>query len=315
MLSPARLAGAVAAAVALVASGCGGGSEGPPILDGVYRATVGAKDLGAIDAPGESAANRGTWTLVLNRGRFAVIQESDEACAWAYGALALVRGNRMSWRVIDAGAVPAGAASNHPGDDYRFSWSRYRDVLTLSAPARGTAGYFAAKPWHRIARTPVAKSTRCPPPAGALEPTGAEHAGPSPDATIHFTGDLARTGPTTWEGGGTSTTLGRGRLTIEGSVGFSPGETRNRLTFTAHFSEGELRGCAITTVIRRPHAHYLWAGDGQITAASPALREYLGLAVSLVGTTRVNDVNHMHGGFASLRPGPGTPAQAPGDLC
>jgi hypothetical protein len=303
-----RLAPALAAlALALAANGC---SDEPPLLDGVYRATVSAKDLGAIDASGESGANLGTWTLVLNRGRFAVTQESDEACAWAYGVLALAKGNRMSWRVIDAGAVPAGAASNHPGDGYRFSWSRYRDVLTLRAPERGTAGFFAAKPWHRIARA-NGTATRCSLPAGALQPTGAERATPAPDATIDFTGDLSRTGPTGWEGSGTAKPLGRGRLRIEGDVVFSRDGTRSRLTFAAGFAAGELRGCAITTVILRPHDHYLWVGEGQITGTSPALRAYLGLAVGLGGTTRVDDLDHMHGGLA----GSDATADTPGDRC
>ena len=144
------------------------------------------------------APTRGAWTLVLDRGRFAITQDGgDQGCAWAYGALGLGERNVMSWTVIDAGAVPAAVASNQPGDRYRFGWSRYRDVLTLSEARGGAAGYFAAKPWRRIAQTPTASglSARCPPPAGALQPTGAEHATPSRDAAIHFTGDLVRTTP------------------------------------------------------------------------------------------------------------------------
>jgi hypothetical protein len=310
----------MAAAVALAASSCGGDSgAAAPSLDGVYRASVSAKDLVAIDAPGESAANWGAWTLVLNRGRFALTQESDQVCAWAYGALTLGKGNLMDWRVIDASTVPAGAASTHPGDRYRFGWTRYRDLLTLSPPQRGTAGYFAAKPWRRIAQTPTATasdvSTRCPPPAGALEQTGAEHARPARDATLHFTGDLTRTGPTTWEGNATEPKLGRGHLTIEGNVSFSRAATRTRLTFAARFSAGELHGCAITTILRRPHARYLWTGDGQITATSPALRAYLGLEVSTGGVTMTDGITRMRGGLQSIGLEYGTSTATPGQLC
>ena len=309
---------AAIALVALVAIGCGQQSGAPPSLDGVYRATVGAEDLAAINAPAESAPNRGAWTLVLDRGRFAITQDGgDQGCAWAYGALGLDERNRMRWTIIDAGAVPAGVASNQPGDRYRFGWSRYRDVLTLSAARGGAGGYFVAKPWRRIAQTPTASalSTRCPPPPGALQPTGAEHATPSRDAAIHFTGDLVRTTPTTWKGNGVDKALGRGHLTIDGDVSFSSDQSRGRLTFAARFSGGELRGCAINTITRRPHAHYLWEGHGQITATSPALHAYLGLPMSIGGTTMTDAVTHMHGSLGSASERPRTATAAPSDLC
>ena len=317
MLTRPRLGLAAAAATALVAIGCGQRADQPPSLDGVYRATISAKDLAAIDAPDQTAPNWGTWTLVLDQGRFALTQDGDHECNWAYGALALGKGNLMDWTVIDAGALPAAAASSQPGDRYRLSWTRFRDVLTLSAANSGTVGYFAAKPWRRIAQTPTASelSSRCPPPAGALEPTGAEHASPSRDAALDFGGDLVRTGRTTWTGNGSAKQLGRGRLTIEGKVVFSPSETRNRLTFTARFSTGELRGCAINTMLRRPHGRYLWGGLGQITGTSQALHAYLGLEVDIRGITRTDALTHMHGGLASIRPELRPSTVAPGDLC
>ena len=288
MLTRAVVRPALAAAIALVVVGCGERPGEPPSLDGVYRATIGAEDLAAINAPEERAPGGGTWTLVLDRGRFAITQDAgDQGCAWAYGALGLGGRNVMRWTVIDAGAVPAGVNTNQPGDRYRFGWSRYRDVLTLSTARGGVGGYFAAKPWRRIARTPAASglSTRCPPPAVALKPTGAEHATPSPDAVIHLTADLVRTTATTWRAAGATTALGPGRLRLDGDVSFSSEQTRRRLTFAARFAGGELRGCAINTITRRPHARYLWQGNGQITATSPALHAYLGLPVSIGGIT------------------------------
>jgi hypothetical protein len=309
---------AALAVVAVVAIGCGRSSGEAPTLDGVYRATISAEDLAAIDAPDETTPTRGAWTLVLNRGRFAITQDGgDQGCAWAYGALGLGGRNVMSWRVIDAGAVPAAVASNQPGDRYRFGWSRYRDVLTLSAAGGGASGYFVARPWRQIAQTPTASDlgTHCPPPTAALQPTGAEHATPSRDAVIQFTGDLVRTTPTTWEGSGTAKELGRGRMTIDGDVTFSPAQTRRRLTFALRFSRGELRGCAITTITRRPHARYLWDGQGQITTTSRALHAYLGLPVSIGGLTMTDAMSRMHGGLRSQPPEQRTSTGTPGDVC
>jgi hypothetical protein len=312
-----RLIAGLAAVIALVAVGCGQGSGRPPTLDGVYRASISAKDLGASDTPDETAPNWGAWTLALKGGRFAITQDDgDQGCTWAYGALVIGERNLMSWTIIDAGVIPAGIASNRPGDRYRFGWSRYRDVLTLSAARGGAAGYFAAKPWRRVTQAPRVSdlSTRCPPPADALQATGAEHATPSRDAALHFTGDLVKTTPTTWQGDGTAEELGQGRLTMHGDIVFSRDQTRRRLTFRARFAKGEMRGCAIATITRRPHARYLWQGDGQITATSPALHAYLGLAVSIGGLTMTDAVAHMHGGLTS-EPRLRAFGVAPGDLC
>ena len=317
MLIGSRLGPAIAAAIAVVVIGCGQRSDQPATLNGVYRASISAKDLAAIDAPNEIVRTWGAWTLVLNGGRFALTQDGDQGCAWFYGALGLGDHNLMNWTIIDSGAVPAAAASPQRGDHYRFRWTRYRDLFTLTAVRPGSAGYFAARPWRRIARTPTtaALSTHCPPPPGALEPTGAEHAKPSRDAAIHFAADLVRTRPSTWEGSGKDDELGRGHLTIEGKVSFSRGPTRRRLTFVARFSKGQLRGCVITTILRRPHARYLWDGDGQITGASAALHAALGLQVGLHGTTVADALTHMHGVVSAGSPRRHTFTAAPGDRC
>jgi hypothetical protein len=318
VLTRAPLGPLLAGAIALLAIGCAQRSDRPPTLDGVYRTTVSAEDLGAIDVPDETAPTPGSWTLVVDHGRFAITQDGGgHGCTWAYGALGLGDPNVMSWIVIDAGAVPAGVAAAQPGDGYRFAWSRYRDVLSLSAARGGTSGYFAVRPWRRIAETPAASglSTRCPPPAGALQPTGAEHATPSQDAAISFTGDLGRTAPTTWEGTGTASELGRGRLTLTGAVSFSSDQTRRRLTFAARFPKGELRGCAITTITLRPHRRYLWQGDGQITRTSPGLHGYTGLAVSLGGLTTTDALTRLHGTLRSDSAQQRASTAPPGDRC
>src|SRR6476661_584128 len=220
----------MATALSLLAIGCGSAPAGPARLDGTYRLTTSADELAGIDAPGEDAENWGTWTLVLDRGRFAFTREGGQGCTWAYGALGLEKDNVMDWTVIDGGGARLGGTANQPKDNYRFRWSRYRDVLTLSGLQGRSTGYFAAKPWRRIASAPSASelSRRCPPPASALEPTGAGRPAGSPasDATIELSGDLVRTSPTTWAGGVTSTQLGPGRLVIEGEIDFPPSAPR-----------------------------------------------------------------------------------------
>jgi hypothetical protein len=285
-MSPMRtVALATAALLALAATGCGDGSSkkggganrGP--VDGAYRLTTSAKELAGVNAPGESADTWGTWTLVLDRDRFAFTRENEQACTWAYGVFALKR-NVMDWTVVDAKFASKDAA-NEPGDRYKFRWSRFRDVLTLSPAKGGRAGYFAVKPWRRIAETPSANdlSGRCPPPGAALQPTGAEGVTARAGVEIDASADLTKTNPTRWEGNMTSKQLGGGRLTVEGNVVFQPPVTRNRLNFTARFSKGELRGCTINSVLSRPHARFVWDGSGQITDTSPALRRYRGLTI------------------------------------
>jgi hypothetical protein len=284
-------------ALASLAAGCAAASTERrqprhAAVDGVYRATTSAR-----------------VTLVLAGRRFAFTREDEQGCAWAYGGLA-VKGRRMEWRIVDAGGSP-GAATGMATDIYAFQWSRYRDILTLTT-VRGAPGpYLAAKPWRRIAGSlsVASLSRRCPPPSTALAPSGVENVTPT-GSTMGFSGDFAKTGPTTWTGRGTSKELGPGRMTIEGDVALRD-LTRSRLTFTLRFAAGILRGCAINTIIRRPHARYVWDGSGQITGASPRLRRYLGLSGGLGGFTMTYARDRMHGGFGSFpagvneRPPPG----------
>jgi hypothetical protein len=294
-------------AAALIA-GCGGESK-PADLDGVYRTTVAPADLAVIDAPGQTDRDWGTWTLALAGSRFALTRENDRACTWAYGALALA-GPRMRLTVIDAGGfTPAPPAE--PGDRYRLTWSRYRDVLSLYASTND----LAARPWRRIAAKPsvMQLSRRCPPPRAALAPTGAERAVPSAGAHIDFGVDVVKTGPATWSGSGSSPGLGRGRLDLFGRVPFVRFSSRARLQFALRFSTGVLRGCAVVQTVPRPNDRYLWGSSGgQVTATSRRLRGYRGLPVEISGVTRrVDRLARMHGSLTSQTPAP----RVPGDLC
>jgi TRAP-type transport system periplasmic protein len=154
------------------APSCGSAGQvvkGSSQLDGVYRVTTTMKDLLATGAPAGDARpeNYGTWTLVIDRGRFAFTQQSEKACIWGYGTAA-VTGHQLEWTFTDGGGI---GRANRPGELFTYGWSLYRETLTLT-PVEGkvSAEPFRAKPWQRISTTPSSRffSERCPPPDNAL---------------------------------------------------------------------------------------------------------------------------------------------------
>ena len=146
------------------------GQAGP--LDGVWQFTSTPADLRAAGTPQGDIVpeNYGTFTIVIDRGRFAFTQETRQACIWGYGTFT-VKGNQFEWLFTDGGGIAPDGSANKPGELFTFRWSLYRDVLTLY-PVNGAASppNFLAKPWLRISTVPSRHflSTRCPPPAGAL---------------------------------------------------------------------------------------------------------------------------------------------------
>ena len=146
------------------------GGAGP--LDGVWQFTSTPSDLRAAGAAQGDVVpeNYGTYTFVLDRGRFAFTQEDRQACTWGFGTFA-VKGDRFEQLVTDGGGIAPDGAANKPGEFFIFRWSLYRGVLTLY-PVKGAVSppNFLAKPWRRISTTPSRGflSTRCLPPAGAL---------------------------------------------------------------------------------------------------------------------------------------------------
>jgi len=142
-------------------------------LDGVWRYTDTVAELAATDGitpDQEVPENYGSWTLVLDQGRFAVTQEGDGACTWGYGT-STVKGDLMDWLFTDGGGIAPTNSTNKPGEFFIYRWSLYRGELTLF-PVNGAVSpsNFRVRPWLRISTTPSARflSTRCPPPAGAL---------------------------------------------------------------------------------------------------------------------------------------------------
>jgi TRAP-type C4-dicarboxylate transport system substrate-binding protein len=146
------------------------GKTGP--LDGVWQFTSTPTDLRTAGASQSDVVpeNYGTYTFVLNRGRFAFTQEERPSCTWGYGTFT-VKGDRFDLQFTDGGGIAPDGAADKPGEFFIFRWSLYRGVMTLY-PVSGAVSppNFLAKPWNRISATPSWRflSSRCPPPVRAL---------------------------------------------------------------------------------------------------------------------------------------------------
>lgn len=146
------------------------GQAGP--LDGVWQFTSTPADLRAAGTPQGDIVpeNYGTFTIVIDRGRFAFTQETRQACIWGYGTFT-VKGSQFALLFTDGGGIAPDGSANKPGELFTFRWSLYRDVLTLD-PVNGAVSPppFLAKPWLRVSTSPSPRflSARCLPPAGAL---------------------------------------------------------------------------------------------------------------------------------------------------
>jgi TRAP-type C4-dicarboxylate transport system substrate-binding protein len=141
-------------------------------LDGVWQFTSTPADLQAVGTPQGDIVpeNYGTFTIVIDRGRFAFTQEDQQACIWGYGTFT-VKGNEFEQLFTDGGGIAPDGAVNKPGEFFTFGWSLYRGVLTLYPVAGAVSPQPSmAKPWLRISTTPSARllSRRCLPPAGSL---------------------------------------------------------------------------------------------------------------------------------------------------
>jgi hypothetical protein len=121
--------------------------------------------------PHVAAENWGTWTFVFAKGRFAFTQENRQACTWGYGTY-VASDDHVEWTFTDGGGIAPNQATNKPGEDFTFGWSRYRDTMTVTAVGNGDVSpeNFLAEPWHRRSASAVVSllSTRCRPPAQAL---------------------------------------------------------------------------------------------------------------------------------------------------
>jgi TRAP-type C4-dicarboxylate transport system substrate-binding protein len=151
----------------------GDATRPPTAVDGVWTFDSDADDLRAADAPedGITPENYGHHVLAFARGRFAITQEDREACTWVYGTYR-VRGQRVTWNVVDGGGHGPQNAVNKPGEQFEYDWSRFRDTLRLAAVPGAVSAYnFNVKPWRRIGEDPrdAPFSRRCPPPPAGLQ--------------------------------------------------------------------------------------------------------------------------------------------------
>jgi TRAP-type transport system periplasmic protein len=142
-------------------------------LDGVWQFTATAADSQAAQGASQGDVvpeNYGTYTIVIDRGRFAFTQEDTQACTWGYGTIT-VKGYEFEWLFTDGGGIAPDDAANKPGEFFTFRWSLYRGVLMVY-PVKGAVApfNFRSKPWIRISTVPSARflNRRCLPPAGAL---------------------------------------------------------------------------------------------------------------------------------------------------
>jgi TRAP-type C4-dicarboxylate transport system substrate-binding protein len=145
----------------------------PSPVDGVWTFDSDEDDLRAAGAPEDEITpeNYGHHVIAFARGRFAITQEDRAACTWVFGTYR-VRGDRMTWDVVDGGGHGPQNAVNKPGERIGYGWSRFRDTLRL-ASVRGeiSPANFKPKPWRRIGDDPrkAPFSTRCPPPPAGLQ--------------------------------------------------------------------------------------------------------------------------------------------------
>jgi hypothetical protein len=141
------------------------------LLDGVYRFTSSPADLRAAGAqPNEVVPeNYGSWTIVIDRGRFALAQDDSRACTWAYGRLSVKR-KTLQLSIVNGGGIAPTGALDKPGELWTYAWSLYRDTLTLGRAGPVSPAPTMAKPWRRIAAAPSSRffSKRCLPPQNAL---------------------------------------------------------------------------------------------------------------------------------------------------
>jgi TRAP-type C4-dicarboxylate transport system substrate-binding protein len=138
-------------------------------IDGVYRVTTTLEELRAAGDPAPTPDNVGELTLGLDRGRFASTVQHGGICTWTYGTY-VVDGDQVEFSVLDGSAAPSGSA-NRLGEVFVWSWSRYRDTLTLAAvPGEISPEPFRIKPWRRTDEPPAVSvfPERCPPPPEAL---------------------------------------------------------------------------------------------------------------------------------------------------
>jgi hypothetical protein len=151
----------------------GGGGSGRPRtpIDGVYEMDTTSADVPASQRTSDPTSvepeNLGHFVFAFDRGRFANTQRYKNACTWVYGKYT-VAGHTMRWLVTAGGGIAPNNTVNKPGEDFKFTWSRYRDTVSVG-PVKGaiSPSNFRGRSWHRLSAKPseAPLDPRCPPPA------------------------------------------------------------------------------------------------------------------------------------------------------
>jgi TRAP-type C4-dicarboxylate transport system substrate-binding protein len=119
-------------------------------IDGTYEFTTTGEELTAAGSPDVVVENYGKYRWVLDGGRFQMTQKNGASDRWTKGTY-VVREDIVEFTVEDFGGVAPNGAHERTGEVFTFTWSLYRDQLTLG-PVEGAISpeNFLAKPWTRV---------------------------------------------------------------------------------------------------------------------------------------------------------------------
>lgn len=126
-------------------------------IDGVYLLNTTRKE--SARASGEPvqellSENYGKWRFVLSRGQMRYTQSSEGASRWTKASYS-VKGQIFTYKVTDYGGEAPNGAADKTGEEFTFTWSLYRDRLSLG-PVKGKISPegFRFKAWRRVADAP-----------------------------------------------------------------------------------------------------------------------------------------------------------------
>ena len=119
-------------------------------IDGVYEFTTTLADFKAFGSSEIVVENYGEHRWVLDGGHFEMTQKNGASDRWTKGTY-VVRDNIVEFTVEDYGGVAPNNSSEKTGEVFTYTWSLYRDKLTLG-PVEGAVSpeNFSAKPWTRV---------------------------------------------------------------------------------------------------------------------------------------------------------------------
>ena len=132
------------------------GAGQPTPLDGVWTLETTREQLASV-VPTEGdivPENYGSWRFVLRRGKLRYTQSNGDAERWTTADYT-VQGNTLTFTVTGYGGEAPTNSAEKTGEEFSFSWSLYRDRLTLK-PVEGKISPepFLARAWTRVGDAP-----------------------------------------------------------------------------------------------------------------------------------------------------------------